>query len=98
MLLTNVQSSLVGHEGVERQHAFVKAIPSTNVKLFVPSDLGPPVHDEQGLRVPVNKAKHEVETAAKDAGIPTATMLVGSFAESAFAIGEVMLGDERYLI
>ncbi|KAI0376617.1 NmrA-like family protein [Hypomontagnella monticulosa] len=79
--------SLVGHEGVERQHAFVKAIPSTNVKLFVPSDLGLRMPDEQGLRVPVNKAKDEVETAAKKAGIPTTVILPGCFAESAFSSG-----------
>ncbi|KAI1453280.1 NmrA-like family protein [Annulohypoxylon moriforme] len=78
--------SLVGHEGVLRQHAFVKAIPSTNVKLFVPSDLGLQVTDEQGLRVPVNKTKHEVYEAAKKAGIPTTVVQVGCFAESAFSI------------
>ncbi|KAK1573645.1 uncharacterized protein LY79DRAFT_583495 [Colletotrichum navitas] len=31
--------SLVGHEGVQRQHGFVRAIPKTNVKLFSQSDL-----------------------------------------------------------
>ncbi|KAG5755248.1 hypothetical protein H9Q72_001352 [Fusarium xylarioides] len=30
--------SLVGDEGTDRQYGFVKAIPRTNVKLFVPSD------------------------------------------------------------
>lgn len=45
------------------------------------------MEDEQGLRVPVNKAKSEVEKAAKDAGIPTASVLVGSFAESMLSIG-----------
>ncbi|XXH00796.1 CDP-diacylglycerol--glycerol-3-phosphate 3-phosphatidyltransferase [Hypoxylon texense] len=79
--------SLVGHEGVRRQHGFVKAIPSTNVKLFVPSDLGIRALDEQGLRVPVNKTKDEVERAAKDAGIPTTVVVLGCFAESAFSIG-----------
>ncbi|KAI1414491.1 NmrA-like family protein [Hypoxylon sp. FL1857] len=79
--------SLVGHEGVKRQHAFVKAIPNTNVKLFVPSDLGLRMSDEQGLRVPVNKAKHEVEEAAKKAGIPTTVVLIGCCAESTFSIG-----------
>ena len=71
------QSSLVGHEGVSRQLAFAKAIPSTNVKLFVPSDLGIKVLDEQGSRVPVNKTKLEVEKAAKKAGIPTTLVQVG---------------------
>lgn len=85
-MLTNMESSLVGHEGIARQHGFIKAIPRTNVKLFVPSDLGFPIQDEQGLRVPVNKTKHEIETAAKDAGIPTATVLVGCFAESSLSV------------
>ncbi|KAI1135649.1 NmrA-like family protein [Hypoxylon sp. FL0543] len=79
--------SLVGHEGVNRQHAFVKAIPNTNVKLFVPSDLGLRFSDEQALRAPVNKAKYEVEEAAKKAGIPTTVVLIGCCAESTFSIG-----------
>ncbi|CCF41406.1 hypothetical protein CH063_00396 [Colletotrichum higginsianum] len=74
--------SLVGHEGVRRQHGFVKAIPKTNVKLFSPSDLAAR-YDEQGLRVSVNKEKDEVEKAAKAAGIPTTVVLVGNFAEFA---------------
>ncbi|GKT47814.1 isoflavone reductase IRL [Colletotrichum spaethianum] len=74
--------SLVGHEGVQRQHAFVKAIPKTNVKLFSPSDLAGR-YDEQGLRIGVNKGKDEVEKAAKAAGIPTTVVLVGNFAEFA---------------
>ncbi|KAI2623069.1 NmrA-like family protein [Hypoxylon sp. NC1633] len=78
--------SLAGREGVPKQHAFVKAIPKTNVKLFVPSDLGfrP---DEKGLRIPVPKTKDEVEKAAKAAGIPTTVVLVGCFAESGLATG-----------
>ncbi|KAI2465646.1 NmrA-like family protein [Annulohypoxylon bovei var. microspora] len=79
--------SLVGHEGIQRQHAFVKAIPSTNVKLFVPSNLGIRVLDEQGLRVPVNKAKYEVEEAAKKASIAMTVVEVGCFAKSTFSIG-----------
>lgn len=66
------------------QHAFVKAIPHTNVKLFVPSDLAFRC-DEQGLRVPVNRAKDEVEKAAKLAGIPTTVVLVGNFVEPTLA-------------
>jgi len=54
------------------------------VKLFVPSDLAFRV-DEQGLRIPANKTKHEVEEAAKAAGVPTAVVLVGSFTESSLA-------------
>ncbi|KZL64147.1 actin polymerization protein [Colletotrichum incanum] len=74
--------SLVGHEGVQRQHGFVKAIPKTNVKLFSPSDLAGR-YDKQGLRISVNKAKDELEKAAKAAGIPTTVILVGNFAEFA---------------
>ncbi|KAJ5970416.1 uncharacterized protein N7479_000334 [Penicillium vulpinum] len=87
--------SLVGQEGVARQHGFVKAIPHTNVKLFVPSDLAFRC-DEQGLRVPVNKVKFEVEIAAKNAGIPTTIILPGYFAESSlssFLIGVDLPGN-----
>jgi hypothetical protein len=80
--LTGINSSLVGHEGLQRQHAFVKAIPHTKVQLFVPSDLAHHC-DEQGLRVPVNKAKFEVEQAAKQAGIPITVVMPGFFTESA---------------
>ncbi|KAL1881944.1 hypothetical protein Daus18300_000998 [Diaporthe australafricana] len=74
--------SLVGHEGVQRQHAFVKAIPHTRVQLFSPSDLAAR-YDEQGLQIPVNKAKDEVERAAREAGIHTTVILTGNFAEFA---------------
>ncbi|KAJ0161116.1 hypothetical protein CTA2_6759 [Colletotrichum tanaceti] len=74
--------SLVGHEGVRRQHGFVKAIPKTDVRLFSPSDLAAR-YDEQGLKIGVNKEKDEVERAAKSAGIPTTVVLVGNFAEFA---------------
>jgi hypothetical protein len=67
---------------VERQHAFVRAIPHTNVKLFVPSDLAAR-YDEQGLQIGVNRVKDEVERAAKQAGIPTTVVLPGNFAEFA---------------
>ncbi|KAJ7491761.1 hypothetical protein B0H11DRAFT_2007756 [Mycena galericulata] len=76
--------SLVGHEGVERQMGFVKALPKTDVKLFVPSDLGMRC-DEQGLRIPVNKHKAEVEKAAKEAGVNTCVVLPGFFVESSIA-------------
>ncbi|KAF4874048.1 Eugenol synthase 1 [Colletotrichum siamense] len=81
--------SLVGHEGVQRQHGFVKAIPKTNVKLFSPSDLAAR-YDEQGMRIAVNKNKDEVERAAKAAGIPTTVVLVGNFAE--FALNTLGMG------
>ncbi|KAI0971274.1 NAD(P)-binding protein [Xylaria arbuscula] len=85
--------SFAGREAVSAQHGFVKAIPSTNVKLFVPSDLAFRV-DAQGLTIPVNKAKQEVENAAKAAGIPTAVVLVGAFTES--AISFPILGVDPY--
>ncbi|KAF7550753.1 hypothetical protein G7Z17_g5506 [Cylindrodendrum hubeiense] len=81
--------SLVGHEGVSRQHAFVKAIPHTKVQLFSPSDLAAR-YDEQGNRVPVNRKKLEVETAAKEAGIPITVVLTGNFAE--FALNTMAMG------
>jgi hypothetical protein len=77
-------SSLVGHEGVVKQHNFIRAIPNTNVKLFVPSNLGYRV-DEQRAAIPVLNAKEEVEKAAKEAGIPTSVVLPGNFAESTFS-------------
>ncbi|KAI0453845.1 NAD(P)-binding protein [Xylaria acuta] len=76
--------SFAAREVVPKQHNFIKAIPFTNVKLFVPSDLSFRV-DEQGLQIPANKAKQEVEDAAKAAGVPTAVLLVGVFTESALA-------------
>ncbi|KAI8627475.1 NAD(P)-binding protein [Xylariaceae sp. FL1651] len=80
----DIAISFASREAVPLQHAFVKAIPSTNVRLFVPSDLGFRV-DEHGMRIPVNKAKQDVEDAAKAAGIPTTVVLVGCFTESALA-------------
>ncbi|EXF84449.1 hypothetical protein CFIO01_02764 [Colletotrichum fioriniae PJ7] len=74
--------SLVGHEGVERQHAFIKAIPKTQVKLFSPSELAGR-YDEQGLKIVVNKTKRQVEEASIVAGIPTTMVLLGNFAEFA---------------
>lgn len=73
---------MVGHGGVTLQHALVKAIPKTKVQLFVPSDLAAR-YDEQGLRVPVNRAKLEVENAAREAGIPVTVVLPGNFVEFA---------------
>ncbi|KAI1370131.1 hypothetical protein F4677DRAFT_439185 [Hypoxylon crocopeplum] len=81
--------SLVGQTGVTKQHAFVKAIPSTSVKMFSPSDLAAR-YDEQGLLILVNKAKMEVEMAAKEAGIPTTIVLPGNFAE--FALNTPAMG------
>ncbi|KAH6660820.1 hypothetical protein BKA67DRAFT_549289 [Truncatella angustata] len=77
---------LLGQKGVPLQHALVKAIPNTNVKLFVPSDLSIR-NDEQGMRVDVNKVKDDVEKAAQKAGIPTTVILPACFAESSLATG-----------
>ncbi|CAG8020681.1 unnamed protein product [Penicillium salamii] len=77
-----LSSCLVGHGGVLLQHHFVEAIPKTQVKLFVPSNLAAR-YDEQGNTIPVNRQKSEVETAARQAGIPTTVILPGNFAEFA---------------
>ncbi|KAL4905052.1 hypothetical protein BDW74DRAFT_178062 [Aspergillus multicolor] len=84
--------SLVGHEGVTRQHGLVRAIPHTNVQLFVPSDLAAR-YDTTGLRISVNKAKDEVERAAREKGIPLAIVLPGNFAE--FALATPAMGVDR---
>ncbi|KAF5859762.1 hypothetical protein ETB97_002484 [Aspergillus alliaceus] len=84
--------SLVGHEGVLRQYQLVTAIAKTKVQLFVPSDLAAR-YDEQGMRIPVNQSKGLVETAARDAGIPTAVVLTGNFAEFALATPIIFTGD-----
>ncbi|KXH66679.1 hypothetical protein CSAL01_06643 [Colletotrichum salicis] len=84
--------SLVGHEGVERQHAFVKAIPKTDVKLFSPSELAGR-YDEQGLKIGVNKAKRQVEEGSIAAGIPTTLVLLGNFAEFALNTPIVYSGN-----
>ncbi|TIC93497.1 Isoflavone reductase-like protein IRL [Colletotrichum higginsianum] len=72
--------SLVGDEGVGREHGFVKAIPRTNVKLFVPSDLGLR-YGEEGLKVPIIKKKEELQEAVRQAGIPMTVVLIANFAE-----------------
>ncbi|KAK4926119.1 hypothetical protein LTR66_016369 [Elasticomyces elasticus] len=77
-----LSSCLVGHSGVPLQHHFVEAIPKTQVKLFVPSDLAAR-YDEQGNSIPVNRHKSEVERAARLAGIPITVILPGNFAEFA---------------
>ncbi|KAI0397528.1 NAD(P)-binding protein [Xylariaceae sp. FL0594] len=77
--------SFAARDVVPKQHNIVKAIPRTGVKLFVPSDLAFRVEDDQGLRIPANKAKHEVLEAARAAGVPTAVVLVGCFTESSLA-------------
>lgn len=58
------------------------------MQLFVPSDLAFRC-DEQGLGIPVNKAKDEIERAAKEAGIAICVLLPGVFAESGLNTGYV---------
>ncbi|KAI0423940.1 NAD(P)-binding protein [Xylaria sp. FL1042] len=91
--------SFTARDVVPKQHSFIKAIPSTGVKLFVPSDLAFRV-DAQGLTIPANKTKREVEDAAKAAGVPTSVVLVGSFTESslAFPILGVDLPGNRIIV
>ncbi|KAI0183535.1 hypothetical protein EV127DRAFT_464937 [Xylaria flabelliformis] len=95
----DVVLSFAARDVVPKQHNFIKAIPATNVKLFVPSDLSFRV-DQQGLKIPANKAKQDVENAAKAAGVPTAVLLVGVFTESslAFPILGVDLPGNRIIV
>lgn len=89
-MLTVRSRPLVGHEGVTRQLSLVNAIPKTNVRFFVPSDLAAR-YDEQGLCITVNHAKVEVERAARAAGIPVTVVLTGNFAEFALRTPQVVL-------
>lgn len=82
-------SCLVGHNGVSLQHHFVEAIPKTQVKLFVPSDLSAR-YDTLGYQIPVNRDKLEVETTSRQAGIPTTVVFPGNFAE--FVLSTQALG------
>ncbi|KAF5534002.1 hypothetical protein FMEXI_11509 [Fusarium mexicanum] len=81
--------SFVGDEGTDRQHGFVKAIPRTNAKLFVPSDFCLR-YCEQGMRMPCMKAKANVEKVSKDAGIPTSVVHMGNSAE--FTLNTLAVG------
>ncbi|CAN9433649.1 unnamed protein product [Alternaria alternata] len=83
--LTTV-SSLVGDEGVSREFGFVQAIPRTNVKLFVPSDLGLR-YGEDGMAIPLLQKKKQVQEAAQQAGIPLTVVLIANFAE--FTLGSM---------
>lgn len=81
--------SLVGDEGVSREFGFVQAIPRTNVKLFVPSDLGLR-YGEDGMAIPLLKKKKQVQEAAQQAGIPLTVVLIANFAE--FTLGSIVMG------
>ncbi|KAH6722660.1 nmrA-like family protein [Leptodontidium sp. MPI-SDFR-AT-0119] len=78
--------SLVGDEGVSREFGFVSAIPRTNVKLFVPSDLGLR-YGEDGMAIPLLKKKEQVQEATRQAGIPLTVVLIANFAE--FTLGSI---------
>jgi hypothetical protein len=71
---------------VHTELALVKAIPSTDVKLFVPSDLGLGC-DEQGARILVQKVKEGVRKAVESAGIPMTVVRPGGLFESSLAVG-----------
>ena len=76
----------MGQAGIEKQAAFIKAIPNTNVKLFSPSDLGYKIEGHRA-QMPALAAKATIEQAARDAGIPTTVIRPGNFAESTLAVG-----------
>ncbi|OAA50008.1 NmrA-like family protein [Beauveria brongniartii RCEF 3172] len=78
--------SLVGDEGIDRELGFVRAIPRTGVKLFVPSDLGLQ-YDQEALAIPVLQKKTNVREAARHANIPFTVVLIANFAE--FTLGSM---------
>jgi hypothetical protein len=84
----NSSSSLVGHQGIASQHELVKAIPHTDVQLFVPSDLSYKVESDI-MKIPALRAKAEVEQAAKNAGISMTIVCPGNLVESTFATPSV---------
>ncbi|KAF4968098.1 hypothetical protein FSARC_4459 [Fusarium sarcochroum] len=76
--------SLVGQQNINHQLALIGALPHTDVRLFVPSDLAYKISEEQML-IPSLKAKVDVEKAAEIAGIQTTVIRPGNFVESTFA-------------
>ncbi|XEV07472.1 hypothetical protein FSHL1_012759 [Fusarium sambucinum] len=81
--------SLVGDSGVDAEQGFVRAIPRTQVKLFVPSDLGLR-YGEEGMLIPLLRKKEDVQEAARQAGIPLTVILIANFAE--FTLGSIAMG------
>ncbi|KAH8766136.1 hypothetical protein F5883DRAFT_461018 [Diaporthe sp. PMI_573] len=81
--------SLVGDKGVDAEQGFVRAIPRTKVKLFVPSDLGLR-YGEEGMLIPLLKKKEDIQEAARQAGIPLTVILIANFAE--FTLGCIAMG------
>lgn len=81
ILFHTCRSSLIGRPDLALQHHMIAGIKSSPVKLFSPSDLAL-LFDEEAKAIPVVKAKLEAEQAAKEAGIPTTSIMVNSFAES----------------
>lgn len=63
--------------------------------MFAPSDLAAR-YDGQGLQIPVNKAKDEIERAAAQAGIPITAVLPGNFAEFALNTKWVVFRDRCF--
>ena len=88
-------SSLVGQPAIASQFAMLKAIPHTQVKLFVPSELGSNLTPVQSKIGPLN-SKDAVSRAAKKAGIPTTLIWPGSLVESTFATLYVSSAQSRY--
>ncbi|RKK65760.1 hypothetical protein BFJ69_g16005 [Fusarium oxysporum] len=72
--------SLVGDRGVDAEQGFVRAIPRTQVQLFIPSDLGLR-YGEEGMLIPLLKKKKDVQEAARQAGIPLTVILIANLAE-----------------
>ncbi|KAI0150617.1 NAD(P)-binding protein [Xylariaceae sp. FL1272] len=95
----DIALSFTARDGIPKQKAFIQAIPSTDVKLFVPSDLGFKF-DDQGLQIVANRTKKEVEDAAKAAGVPITVVWVGCFTEStlAFPIMGVDVRGNRLIV
>ncbi|KAG7110272.1 hypothetical protein HYQ45_014869 [Verticillium longisporum] len=81
--------SLVGDKGVSNEFGFVKAIPRTKVKLFVPSDLGLR-YGAEGMKIPLLRMKEDVQERARQAGIPLTVILIADFAE--FTLGSIVMG------
>lgn len=77
----DIMISLVGWPDLALQYHMIAAIKSSPVKLFSPSDLGL-LFEEEAKEIPVVKGKLGVEQAAKEAGVPTTSIMPNSFAES----------------
>jgi hypothetical protein len=79
------RSSLVGQAGFADQLKLVPALARASVKLFVPSDLFAPCSPEAARAFPGLRAKLEIQERLAAAGVPSASVWVGAFTESALA-------------